>query len=71
MCISFLGKENWLGLDAIHKLTSRPNHPMKLKVSLERFSGEKISLFWDVFKVENEVTVKISSCIVYIHLINK
>ena len=49
------GKEYWIGLSTIHKLTNQPNKQMKLKISLERFTGEKSTDFYNFFRIEDEV----------------
>merc|ERR1711971_881717 len=48
------GKEHWAGLDIIHKLTNQPGREMQLRISLEKFSGDKATEFYDVFRVGNE-----------------
>ena len=45
------GKEHWLGLDVMNKLTNRPDRPMQLKVKLESFSGDKATNYYDTFKI--------------------
>merc|ERR1711935_381717 len=48
------GKEHWAGLDVIHKLTNQPGRVMQLRISLEKFSGDEATNFYDVFSVGNE-----------------
>ena len=63
----FTGKEHWIGLETIYKLTNIPNKPMKLKVSLERFSGEKVDLYYASFNIKDEVRTYVY-CIVHTSL---
>ena len=51
----FSGKEHWLGLQNIYKLTNRQNVRMQLKIILERFSGETESVLYDDFFLEDQV----------------
>ena len=51
----FAGEEQWLGLDAIYKLTNRYNIKMQLKIFFERFSGETASVLYDDFSLEDQV----------------
>ena len=37
-----------------HKLTKEQT--MKLKISMERFSGEKSTIYYDMFKIADEVS---------------
>ena len=48
----FLTGEFWLGLDKIHRLTSRGKH--KLRVDLEDFAGNITYAEYDSFKVGSE-----------------
>jgi len=48
------GKEHWIGLDTIHKLTTRQGKTMKLKISMERFSGEEATEYYDSFNIKDE-----------------
>ena len=54
-CVYYVGEEHWAGLDVIHKLTNQPDRAMQLRISLEKFSGDKATVFYDVFSVESEV----------------
>jgi len=49
------GKEHWIGLDVIHKLTK--GQTMKMKISMERFSGEKSTIYYDMFKIADEASL--------------
>jgi hypothetical protein len=53
--VYYVGKEHWAGLDVIHKLTNQPGRAMQLRISLENFSGDKATDFYDVFSVGSEV----------------
>ena len=53
--------EYWIGLDAIHKLTKEQT--MKLKISMERFSGEKSTIYYDMFEIADEVIILRLYCI--------
>ena len=53
--------EHWIGLDAIHKLTKE--RTMKLKISMERFSGEKSTIYYDMFEIADEVIILRFYCI--------
>ena len=50
-----LGKEHWLGLKNIYKLTNRQNVRTKLKIILERFSGEITTILYDDFSLKDQV----------------
>ena len=54
-CVYYVGEEHWAGLDVIHKLTNQPDRAMQLRISLEKFSGDKATEFYDVFSVGSEV----------------
>ena len=54
-CVYHVGKEHWAGLDVIHKLTNQPGRAMQLRISLEKFSGDKATVFYDEFSVGSEV----------------
>ena len=54
-CVYYVGKEHWAGLDVIHKLTNQPGRVMQLRISLEKFSGDEATEFYDVFSVGSEV----------------
>ena len=51
----YLGQEHWIGLEVMHKMTNRPDRQMQLKVSLERFNGEKATNFYNIFKIGDKV----------------
>ena len=53
--VYYVGEEHWAGLDVIHKLTNQPGRAMQLRISLEKFSGDKATEFYDVFSVGSEV----------------
>ena len=50
-----LGKEYWLGLDNIYALTNRQNVAMQLRVSMEKFTNEKATAFYDNFSIKDKV----------------
>ena len=54
------GKEQWLGLDHIYKLTNRKKNQSVLKIILERFSGETETLLYRNFRLEDQVTYPLS-----------
>ena len=51
----FLGKEYWLGLDAIYALTNRQDIAMQLRVSLEKFTDENATAYYDNFSLKDQV----------------
>ena len=51
----FPGEEHWLGLKNIYKLTNRQNVTTKLKIILERFSGEITTVLYDDFSLTDQV----------------
>ena len=51
----FLGKEHWIGLDNIYKLTNRKNVKTELRIDLELFSGKKTSVTYDDFYLKAQV----------------
>ena len=53
--IFFLGKEHWIGLDTIHKLTNQAGRSMQLKITLEKFTGEKAIVHYDTFILGDKV----------------
>ena len=50
-----LGKEHWLGLDNIYKLTNRKNVMTQLKIILEYKSGQKHIVTYDDFHLKDQV----------------
>ena len=50
-----IGKEHWIGLNAMHKLTNKPGRTMQLRISMEKFSGTKAINFYDAFSIGDEV----------------
>ena len=57
MCLttSHIGKEHWIGLDNIYKLTNRKNVKTELRIDLELFSGKKTSVTYDDFYLKAQV----------------
>ena len=53
--IFFLGKEHWIGLNTIHKLTNQAGRQMQLKITLEKFTGETAIVYYDTFIVGDKV----------------
>ena len=51
----YTGKEHWLGLDNIFKLTNRKNVKIQLRIDLELFSGKKTSVTYDDFHLKAQV----------------
>ena len=51
------GKEHWLGLKNIYKLTNRQNVRTQLKIILESFSGETATVTYDDFSLKDQVTI--------------
>ena len=39
----------------MHKLTNKPGQTMQLRISMEKFSGEKAISFYDTFSIEDQV----------------
>ena len=50
-----LGKEFWVGLQNIYALTNRLDNPMQLRVSMEKFSNETATAYYDTFSLEDKV----------------
>mgnify|MGYP002048735383 CR=1 FL=1 len=50
-----IGKEVWAGLKNIFALTNRPDIPMQLRVSMEKFSNETATAYYDTFSLEDKV----------------
>ena len=50
-----IGKEVWAGLRNIYALTNRPDIPMQLRVSMEKFSNETATAYYDTFSLEDKV----------------
>lgn len=50
-----IGKEVWAGLKNIYALTNRPDIPMQLRVSMEKFSNETATAYYDTFSLEDKV----------------
>ena len=55
--IFFLGKEHWIGLETIHKLTNQAGRHMQLKITLEKFTGEKVVVYYDTFILGDKVCI--------------
>ena len=53
--IFFLGKEHWIGLNTIHKLTNQAGRSMQLKITLEKFTGEKAIVYYETFILGDKV----------------
>ena len=53
--IFFLGKEHWIGLNTIHKLTNQAGRQMQLKITLEKFTGETAIVYYDTFILGDKV----------------
>ena len=51
----FLGKEYWLGLDNMYALTNRQDVVMQLRVSLENFTDENATAYYDNFSLTDQV----------------
>ena len=51
----FLGKEYWLGLDNIYALTNRQDLAMQLRVSMEKFTDENATAYYDNFSLKDKV----------------
>ena len=51
----FLGKEYWLGLDNMYALTNRQDVAMQLRVSLENFTDENATAYYDNFSLTDQV----------------
>ena len=50
------GKEHWIGLDSIYKLTNRRNVTMQLMIILEQYYlGLNATVMYDDFSLEDEV----------------
>ena len=56
MCIMFLDNEHWIGLDKIYLLTNNPSAPMKLRITMEDFTGEIREANYNNFRIEDEVS---------------
>ena len=61
------GKEHWLGLKNIYKLTNRQNVRTQLKIILESFSGETATVTYDDFSLKDQVTIFIIHWMVEIY----
>ena len=53
---TFLANEHWIGLDNIYKLTNRPSTPMKLRITMEDFSGTVKEANYNSFRIEDAVS---------------
>ena len=51
----YIGKEHWLGLDNIYKLTNRKNVKTQLKIILEYKSAQKHIVTYDDFHLKDQV----------------
>ena len=60
-----LGKEFWVGLQNIYALTNRLDNPMQLRVSMEKFSNETATAYYDTFSLEDKVWFKNMLGIIY------
>ena len=49
------GKEQWIGLNNIYALTNQDGIDMQLRISMEKFSKEKATAFYDNFFLEDRV----------------
>jgi len=45
--------EHWIGLENIFKLTNCPSAPMKLRITMEDFSGEVREAYYSSFRIED------------------
>ena len=61
------GKEHWLGLKKIYKLTNRQNVTTDLKIILESFSGETTTVDYEDFSLKDQVTIFIIHWMVEIY----
>lgn len=52
------GEEFWMGLRNMNKMTNILGRPMELRVSLEKFSGEKAEAVYKNFRIGNEVSCR-------------
>ena len=57
-----LGKEYWMGLDNIFKLTNRKDVRMQLRIDLEYDNGQKRIMGYDNFSLETQVCKLLVSC---------
>ena len=53
----FLGGEHWLGLDNIYTLTNDPTTPMKLRITMEDFSGTMRVANYNNFRINDGVSI--------------
>ena len=44
-----------MGLDAIYALTNRQDIAMQLRVSLEKFTDENATAYYDIFSLKDQV----------------
>ena len=54
-CVLYIGKEHWLGLDNIYKLTNRKNLKTQLRIDLETLGGTKATVAYDDFHLKDQV----------------
>ena len=53
---TFLDNEHWIGLNNIYKLTNRPSTQMKLRITMEDFSGTVKEANYNSFRIEDGVS---------------
>ena len=63
-----LGKEHWLGLDNIYKLTNRKNVMTQLKIILEYKSGQKHIVTYDDFQLKDQVMFTFTHMIMNLYI---
>ena len=62
---TFLGNEHWIGLNNIYKLTNDPYALMKLRITMEDFSGTVKEAIYNSFRIEDGVS-SLKSFIVFL-----
>ena len=49
------GKEQWIGLDNIYALTNQHGVNMQLRITMEKFSKDEATAYYDNFFLEDRV----------------
>ena len=53
--IDISGGEQWIGLDNIYALTNQDGVNMQLRITMEKFSGDEATAYYDTFYLEDKV----------------
>ena len=63
--VTFVGKEQWLGLDNIYAITNQKVKDMQLRIHMENFHRVEATAFYDNFYLKDRVSETSERILVY------